>query len=89
MEGVEMPTVPAGYFDSNPYLASTRFLLFLIKKVVLATGWREWRERERERGRETDTQPTSYLCYTDGPCAQALCPLSGLPGHIKGGGGSR
>lgn len=63
MEGVEMSTVPAGYFDSNPHSASTRFLLFLIKKVVLATGWREWRERERkrERGRETDTPPTSYL----------------------------
>lgn len=36
-----MSTVPAGYFDLNPDLASTGFLLFLMKKVVLATAWQE------------------------------------------------
>lgn len=78
MEGVEMSTVPAGYFDSNHYLASTRFLL--EGRLGNRLEGME-RKREREGGRRTRNRPAT----SDGPSTQALCPLSGLPRHIKGG----
>lgn len=61
MEGVEMSTVPAGYFDSNHYLASTRFLL----EGRLGNRL-EGMERKRERAgeREGDGHATDQLPLT-------------------------